>query len=490
MPPTAEVSNSQATPPRREENALLYRRVAEELVQDIRQGLYQAGQKVPSVRKLASHRQVSISTVTQAYALLEDRGVLLAKPQSGYFVRAGIDEPPVAPPISPGDKPSVVTRGGLIRQMLANSQRHSAVSLGAAIPARELLPARSIQTHLQKAARFQGDDTTNYQFAPGYGPLRQQIARRMRHIGVRCHQQEVVITNGCTEALNLCLRASTSRGDTVAVESPCYYGFLQMAEALGLKVVEIPTDPNNGMSIEALQLALQQWSIKLVLLSSRFSNPTGCSMPPQRQQQLVALLEQYDIGAIEDDIYGELGFDGSGQHTLKSFDKTGRVMYCASFSKTVAPGLRVGWCLPGKQLEAVTTLQTFSTLAPASLPQLAMASYLEQGQYDKHLRKLRRSAQDNIERASATIRKHFPQPTMLSQPAGGYVLWVCLPPGVVAMELQRAAGREGITIVPGDVFSNTAHFANYIRINCALPWQPAVTDALVRLGEMVAARCP
>lgn len=471
-------------------NSLLYQRVAEELSKDIRQGVYSAGQKIPSVRKLALKRQVSISTVTQAYSLLEDRGIIHAKPQSGYFVRFGFDSNAAAPPVSAGDKPSEITKGTLIKQMLQNSQRPGTVGLGAAIPESSLLPQRAIQTHMQKAARFHNPQNMAYQFSPGYEPLRRLIAQRMRHIAVRCHQEEVIITNGCTEALSLCLRAATVSGDTIAVESPCYYGFLQMAEMLNLKVIEIPTDPNKGMSIEALQLALEQWSIRLVILGTRFSNPTGCTIPKQRQQALMRLLERHDISAIEDDIYGEFGNGADNHSTLKSLDSAGRVMYCSSFSKTVAPGLRVGWCLPGRKMERVKSLQTFSTLAPASLPQLGLASYLETGHYEKHLRAFRRTVSENLDRYSTAIRKHFPAETLFSKPAGGFVLWLCLPKAVDGIKLQQQALEQGISIVPGDVFSNTSHFSNYIRLSCALPWGSEVRDAIKLLGDLVYEACP
>lgn len=461
----------------------LYQRVADELAEDIRQGLYPPGKKIPSVRKLSEKRSVSISTVTQAYSMLEDRGLIQARPQSGYFVREGIDQTEVAPPISQGEEPREITKGALIRTMLESSQQTSTINLGASIPDTSLLPHRAIQNHLQKAARFQSREAINYQFTPGYEPLRKQIAKRMRNIGVRCHHDEILITNGCTEALSLCLRTLCNSGDTVAVESPCYYGFLQIAETLGLKVIEIPTDPIVGMSIEALELALQQWSVSLVLLNSRCSNPTGSTMPAEKQEKLVKLLERYDIHAIEDDIYGELGEQVT---TLKTFDKHGRVLYCSSFSKTVAPGLRVGWCLPGQHLERVKSLQTFTTLAIGSVSQCAMSSYLENGHYDKHLRGLKSVTRENLEKFSARIRDSFPAGTLLSPPNGGALLWVCLPGKINARKLQQKALSRGISIVPGDVFSNTEHFSHYIRVNCALPWGQAVKDAIVELGKLAA----
>jgi len=463
----------------------LYQRVADELTEDIQQGLYPPGQKIPSVRQLSRARNVSISTVNQAYSLLEDLGLIHAKPQSGYFVRFGLDQAPASAPVSIGDAPSEVTKGSLIKQMLADSQRPSTINLGAAIPATALLPYRSIQNHIQKAARFQHSEVVNYQFSPGYAPLRNQIAQRMRNLDIRCHQDEVVITQGCTEAISLCLRANTQPGDTVAVESPCYYGFIQIAEALGLKVIEVPTDPNNGMSIEALQLALQQWSIKLVLISTRFSTPTGCSLPEDKQRQLVALLNQYKIKAIEDDIYGELGYAQGHQTVLRTFDTEQRVIYCSSFSKTVAPGLRVGWCLPGPSLEAVKSLQTFHSLGCSSLPQCAMASYLQHGHYDKHLRSLRRTARDNMAKLSRAVRDYFPGGTLMSEPQGGFVLWVYLPSSVSAIELKQLALQYDIAIIPGDMFSNTNHFSNAIRLSGAMEWGQNVDQALRQLGKLV-----
>ena len=463
----------------------LYEVIAQELSQDIEQGLYKVGQKVPSVRKLSSKRGVSISTVNQAYSLLEDRGIIQAKPQSGYFVKRSPKESAPLPPISMGDAPTNITKGHLIKQILASCQLPSTVNFGAAIPDEALLPVRSMQTHLQKLTRFNASDVFNYQFSPGYEPLRQQIAQRMRNSGVRCHHDEVVITQGCTEALNLCLRANTRRGDTIAVESPCYYGFLQIAEVLGLKVIEIPTDPNAGMSIEALKLALQEWEIKLVLLNTRFSNPTGSTLSKSKQQQLVELINQHKIKAIEDDIYGELGYDNQNQTVLKTFDTQGRVLYCSSFTKTVAPGLRVGWCIPGESLEQVINLQTFNTLAVASLPQCAMASFLQNGHYDKHLRQLQRHARENCAFFINSIMASFPEGTRLSQPSGGFVLWVCLPEKVSALDVQYQAQKNDMAIMPGSVCSNTNHFDHYIRINYAMPWNDKVKSAIEVLGEIV-----
>ena len=475
-------------------NTTLYRQVAAQLASDIEQGIYLAEQKIPSVRKLSKQLQVSISTINQAYALLEDQGLIRAKPQAGYFVRKGANDEPVPPPLSKGGQPKAVTKTDLINHVLENVNKKSSVNLGCAIPDYSFLPYRSLQTHMQKVTRFNMEEVFNYQFSPGLESLRAQIALRMRDVGLRCHADDVVITQGCSEALHLCLSSATERGDIIAVESPCYYGFLQMAKLRGLKVIEIPTDPSSGISTEALKLAFEQWPIKAIMVTSRYSNPTGGSISSEKQKQLVELARQYDCQILEDDIYGEMPLDNNNlsmishkepiNTVLKTHDTDDRVMYCSSYSKTIGPGLRIGWCIPGRNKKAFIQAQRFSTMAASSLPQLTMASYLQNGHYDKHLRNLRQMVTENIKLFSQAVQHHFPQGTRLSVPAGGFILWICLPENVSSIELLHLAQAESISIIPGEIFSNSDHFRNYIRLNCATPWNDEVKQAIARLAEL------
>jgi len=468
----------------------LYRQVAADLANDIEQGVYLAEQKIPSVRKLSKQLQVSISTINQAYALLEDQGLIRAKPQAGYFVRKGANDEPVAPPVSQGGQPKAVTKTELINHVLENVNEKSSVDLGCAIPDHSFLPYRSLQTHMQKVTRFNMEEVFKYQFSPGLESLRSQIALRMRDVGLRCHADDIVITQGCSEALHLCLSSATQRGDIIAVESPCYYGFLQMAKLRGLKVIEIPTDPTHGISTDALKLALEQWPIKAVMVTSRYSNPTGGSISSEKQKQLVELAQQFDCQIIEDDIYGEMPLETSvgmkaGINTvIKTHDVDDRVMYCSSYSKTVGPGLRIGWCIPGRNKKSVIQAQRFSTMATSSLPQLTMASYLQNGHYDKHLRSLRQKVTGNIKLFSQAVQLNFPKDTRLAIPTGGFILWICLPENVSSIELLHRAQTESISIIPGDIFSNSDQFKNYIRLNCATPWNEGVKQAIARLGEL------
>ena len=465
----------------------LYQKVADDIALDINQGVYLAGQKVPSVRSLAKVKTVSISTITQAYALLEDQGYLTAKPQSGYYVKDGANDPIETPPLSKGSEPTEFKKSDIIAMMLNAVHKDTSVNFGAAIAHESLMPHHALQTHIHKVSRFQSKQVFNYLFSPGLESLRRQIATRMRNVGVKCHPNDVVITQGCSEALSLCLKSVTKAGDIIAVESPCYYGFLQLAGLLGLQVIEIPTDAQDGISLDALTLALKQWPIKLIAVSARFSNPTGAAIQPEKQQQLFALAQKHDVYILEDDIYGELGFNQSINSVIKTFDTDGRVMHCSSFSKTLSPGLRIGWCIAGKQHDNIITTQTYSSFSPSSLSQYALSSYLESGHYDKHLRKIRLTCQKNVEAISQLVKQFFPMGTRISQPKGGFIIWIALPEKTNVTTLQKSALKEGINIAPGAMFSNSNEFDHYIRLNCAIPIDAEVKLAIKTLGRLAGA---
>lgn len=326
-------------------NLLLYQRIAQQLAEDIRRGVYQPGERVPSVRKMSSQLNVSHATVLQAYANLEDQGLIRARPQSGYYVHQTPALTASTPDIARVERPGLVTRSSIIQQVLEESRREGVFALGAAVPHVDYLPVRALHQQLAKVTRFHSPRAFSYMFSPGFEPLRRQVAIRMRDAGVVVDPSEVVITHGCVDALQMALRVLTRPGDLIAAESPAYYGLLQLADLLGLKVIEIPSDPATGISLEALQLAANQWSIKALVLTSRLSNPLGGTMPEERQKNLLRLASDFDIQVVEDDVYGELMFEVGRTKALKAFDRLGRVIYCSSFSKTLSPGVRVGWMI-------------------------------------------------------------------------------------------------------------------------------------------------
>ncbi|MGB1090564.1 MAG: PLP-dependent aminotransferase family protein [Oceanobacter sp.] len=482
----------------RELDIPLYQQLADEIGQDIQSGVYLPGHKVPSLRKMSERKGVSISTVSQSYAWLEDQGCLIARPQSGYYVRPVMHSDQAPASLTPSEPPSEVTKAALINSLLQQLNIKGFINLGASVPEPSLLPQRQLQQHIQKVSRFHISEVLDYQFSPGHPGLRQQLAIRMRDVQVGCQADDIVMTHGCAEALTLCLRATTQPGDLVAVESPCYYGFLQLAANMGLKILEIPTDPSTGISTAALELALQQWPVKLVALTARFSNPTGALMPIQNQRRVVELARQYDVGILEDDIYGEIFYSAdirssqastaeqAGMRSvLKAFDTDERVMYCSSFSKTLSAGLRVGWCLPARWRKQVVEQQTFTTFSASSLSQHTVHSYLQSGSFDRHLRRLRKQMGETQQQFVEAIRRYFPQDIRINLPLGGYCLWIELPEGVKASQLYYLAREEFISISPGGLFSNSQRFDGHVRINISRLWNPQIEQALAALGRLV-----
>ena len=463
---------------------LLYQQVAGRMAQEIRDGVYLSGQKIPSVRKLSRQFEVSLATVVQAYGYLEDQGLIRAKPQSGYYVRENILAQVQVPPMSRNHRPKKVSKSQFIAQILQASRQKGAIPLGAALPQKDCLPWRALQQHISKVSRYQSDEIVQYSITPGNNDLRRMIAIRMRDAGVRVSHEDLVITNGCMEALTLAVRAVTRTNDIIAVESPCYYGHLNLAESLGLKIVEIPTDPINGVSLDALKLAVDRWEIKACIFTARNSNPTGASVPREKQKNIVEFLKKKKIPLIEDDVYGELMYGDEVGSTFKSHDETGNVIYCSSFSKTLSSGLRIGWCIPGKLQQEVQDKQMCSTMSVSSFCQAVVASYLSQGGYDKHLRTVRNRYQHAAAAYQLAVLRHFPEGTKFSQPKGGVVLWICLPKKVDALELTERASKEGITIITGGIFSNSKNFDHYIRITCTRTLDREVDEAIMKVGML------
>ncbi len=395
---------------------------------------------------------------------------------------------PEPPAISrPTVKPVPVTGQELVLRLVQAANEPDFVQLGAAVPAPDFLPTRAIQRALSAAARAGGANLATYQFPPGSPQLRRQIARRMAYAGCQVAPDEIVITSGCQEALILALRAVAGPGDVVAIESPSFYGLLQAIDSLGLKALEIPTDPATGISLEALELALEKWPVRACALTANFSNPLGGIMPVEKKQALVALLARHDIPLIEDDIYGDLGFEGERPQALRAFDETGGVIYCASFSKTLSPGLRVGWMVPGRWREQVEYLKYVTSLAAPTLSQRAVADFLHHGGYDRHLRQVRGAYARQVALMTRAVGKYFPAGTRVTQPRGGFVLWVELPGQLDALSLCQRALEQRISIAPGPVFSASGKYRNCIRLNCAQPWNDALDHAMMRLGRMAEA---
>ncbi|BAN25681.1 aminotransferase-like domain-containing protein [Caballeronia insecticola] len=468
----------------------LYEKFADEIEEAVRRGVFAPGERVASVRQASQRYGVSIKTVLHAYAVLESRGILETRPQSGYFVRAQ----PRAGVVQAEPKrarraiavASEVDVSGLVLSTLRSIRAHDAVPFGSPYPDPELFPWRRINQYANAIARRRASWNLIDDLPPGNPELIRQIARRYAENGVAVDPEEIVITVGATEAINLSLQAVAKPGDTVAVESPTYYAMLHAIERLGMRAIEVPTHPVDGIDIDALAQVIASRTIAACMVMPNFQNPLGFQMPDERKRQLVELLGAHDIPVIENDVYHELYYGDARPSTLKNFDTKGLVLHCASFSKSLTASYRIGWAMPGRYRAQVEKLKFLNTLTTPSVPQIAIADYLRQDGYDRHLRRVRKLYRQQARIMSAMVERFFPAGTRISAPQGGYVLWVELPPGVDSMRLYRAALECGITIGPGYMFSTRNVFSHYIRLNYSYPWTPASEAAVQRLGELAA----
>src|ERR1051325_3518411 len=427
----------------------LYERVALRISELIEHGTLRPGERVPSVRKYSEQQDVSIATVMQAYRLLESRGLIEARPQSGYYVRTRHWTPAPEPEIyRPKPAAMNVKVSELVLQVIKAGRDPRFVKLGAALPSPEVFPTAELNRMMAAAGRRAPGESNSYSPPPGNPALRLQIARHAMAAGCTFSPDDIVITCGATEALNLCLRAVAKPGDVIAIESPTFFGVLQIIESLGMKVCEIPTYPREGICLDELETRLNYCRVKACVFSPNFANPLGSLMPDHKKQALVRMLSARRIPLIEDDICGNLAFDGSRPKVAKSFDTDGWVMLVESFTKTVAPGYRLGWVAPGRFKERVEFLKWVNTAATASLPQMGLAEFLKTGGYEHLLRKLRKFYAKQSRLMSAAICRHFPEGTKVSRPAGGMMLWVELPSEFDAMEIYHRALAEKITVAP------------------------------------------
>lgn len=470
---------------------MLYENLANEFATLIGSGQLRPGDRLPSVRHLARQRALSISTVVQALRTLESRGMVEARPQSGYFVRRR--SPRVIESVMPAGAPAPVDVGVSRRlvQVLRANEAPGMVPLGSALPAPELLLAPRLNRLYASIARRQprllaGSSHSDLTEAP----LRQAITRRALQWGCPIAADELVVTNSCTEAMMLCLRAVTKPGDTVAVESPTYYVMLQLLESMGLRALEIPTDPLTGVSLDALELATRkpaaEGGIAACLLIPNGANPLGSVMPDAAKQRLASLLAARDVALIEDDIYGDICFTGSRPRPIHAFDGSGNTMLCTSFSKTVSPSLRVGFVAAGKRAADVVLQKTLTSGKTNPLTQHVIAALMESRGFDVHLRTLRRRFAEQIARTRDAVARHFPAETRVTDPQGGFVLWLELPPEVDCSALHRRAAAEGVAFVPGEMFSAGGQYKNCLRIACGQPWSERLEEGVKRLGQLVA----
>jgi DNA-binding transcriptional MocR family regulator len=465
---------------------LLYERIAAKIGGMIERGAFRPGDRIPSIRDLSSQLRVSVNTVMGAYAHLENLRLVEARPQSGYYVCSRFQEPE-SPPRRPASDADLVAKsvalGDLPAQIIGNISKPGLVPLGQSGPDPKLLPVGKLNRMLAAETRRRGVESVCHSPSEGVERLRAAIARRSLAMGCSLAPEDIVVTSGCMEAVTLALQVVCRPGDTVAISSPVFYTFLNSIQWLGLKVLEIPSCPRNGMNLDVLRYALGRNAVQACMCIPNFGNPTGSLMPAEKKRELVALLANYEVPLIEDDVYGDLAFAPPRPETAKAFDRHGLVLLCSSFSKSLAPGYRVGWIAPGRFQPQIERLKSLFHTTTASPSQLAVAEFLTNGGYDRHVRSLGRAHARRVAQFRDLIGRHFPAGTRVTRPSGGSVLWVEMPEGVDSFTIYEQGLREGIAIAPGMLFTTGREFRNCMRLNAAF-WSERVEKALRTLGKL------
>lgn len=462
-----------------------YVEVADRIETLIEKKALKVGDKLLSVRALSKEQGISVSTAFQAYYFLESKGLIEARPQSGYYVKFSPQHTFEMPACcEPSDEALPVSIDEMISSVYHDLRSPKLTSFSLSAPHPSLLPSAKLNKSVMHSLRNSPDHCLNYEHIQGNESLRKQIARLSFNWGGTLSEDDVVITAGCMEALSFCLRAITKPGDAVATESPTFYGIFRVMQSLGLKVVEVPTDPVTGVDINYLAQAIPRFNIKACLFVCNFNNPIGSCVPDDKKKELVEMLARKEIPLIEDDIYGEMYFGKSRPKTCKTFDKKGLVLHCGSFSKSLAPGYRIGWTSPGRFKNEVIQLKRMNNISTNTLAQAAITHFLQNGRYELHLRHLRKALHTQCLRYLQAVTEFFPQDTRITRPEGGFVLWVEMQHGD-GYKLHKRALKHQIGIAPGQIFSSQGQFHNYFRLSYGLPWSDTVESGLKTLGQLM-----
>jgi len=463
----------------------IYKRIAEILEHQILGNTLQAGDKLPSLRTICREYGVSQNTALKAYYLLESKMLIETRPQSGYYVRYSNKHLPGKPSVSqPLDVASFTGQEEIVATVYEHLGEESKHPFALAEPSLALLPVAKLNKALVLATRSLHGSGVAYDKMEGNERLRRQIARWSYAMECSLSHEDIITTSGCLNAVSYCLMSVTKKGDTVAMESPVSFGMLQIASALGLKILELPTDPDFGVDINALEKALKKGAVNACLLISNFSNPLGSYMPDEHKKDIVKLIQRYNIPLIENDINGDVYFGTSRPKSCKTFDDSGLVLWCGSVSKTLAPGYRVGWVAAGRFKEAVQRNKLYHTISTTSITQEVIAHFLETGRYENHLKKLRQTLHTNLLKYTAAIMEYFPTGTRISNPKGGFVIWLELPPNIDTRIILKRSLPLGINFAPGNIFTLQSQFHNCLRLNLALPWNESIEGNLRLLGSL------
>lgn len=462
-----------------------YQQLAQQITEQIGLGVWLPGDRLPSLREQVVSSGMSFMTVSHAYQLLESQGRIIARPQSGYYVAPQPIKQRQPEPPAQVTRDESVDINTYIFEVLQASRQASMLPFASAFPDPRLFPLPQLNRSLAQVSKTATAMSVIENLPPGNDELRHAIARRYALQGMNISPDEIVITAGALEALNLSLQAVTEPGDWVVVENPCFYGALQALERLRLKALSVATDVKEGIDLDALEQALQNYPVKACWLMTNGQNPLGFTLSAEKKTQLVALLARYKVMLIEDDVYSELYFGREKPLPAKAWDRADSVLHCSSFSKCLVPGFRIGWVAAGKHARRIQRLQLMSTLSTSSPMQLALVDYLSTRRYDAHLRRLRRQLAERKQQAWQTLLRHLPAEVKIHHNDSGYFLWLELPEPLDAGVLSTHALAHHISIAPGKMFSTSGSWTRFFRFNTAWHWGEREELAVKQLGKLI-----
>lgn len=460
-----------------------YMTLVHEIEQAVAEGKLSHGDKLTSVRELSRSSKLGVNTVLKAYEILEERGVITSKAQSGYYVLGDVSSQ-VCSSGKVQSVPTEVKSADVVTMLFDSARSSSMIPFGAACMSPKYYPHRELNAVTRSVLREMPEATSLYSLPPGDLEYRKQISKYLKQHQVVIKPEELMATNGAMEAIILALRSVCEPGDTVVVESPHYFGSLQAMESLGIKAIEVPSCPINGLDLERLKDAVKKNKIKAAIVMPNISNPLGTLLTDERKKEVVEILQSKGITIIEDDVYADLAFQPERPRPLRSFGDPQNIITCASFSKTLSPALRVGWIAPGKFYKTTQRLQLSSTVGGNMLSQKVIARFLPTKDFQRHMGMLKLQCSIELNRVSQHILNTFPEGTKVSSPKGGYVLWVEMPKAVNSVRLYQMALEKKISVSPGTIFSANNHYQNFIRVNCGNEWNPRIESALTELGRM------
>lgn len=470
-----------------------YREIAGKLMSQIDAGVFGADQRLPSVRSIMQRENVSVTTAVRAFRMLEENGRVYARDRSGYFVRARTSEADWNQPAPPHNSLTAsndpfdgvpVAVNQLVVDMLATSGAPHILSLSSAVLDRLLIPQSQLSRILISIAQHDAGASASYTAPPGLFELRCAIARIMGDRGVLCGPDDIIVTAGDSAGMEYALRILARPGDSIAIETPTYFGILQAIESAGMKAVPIITSAATGIDLDQLELAVQSDKIACVLLNPTLHNPLGFTMPTANRKRLAAILAKARIPLIEDDVFHDLYSGTEPLVPIKRFDRDGMVLYCSSFSKVLTPGYRVGWCLPGRYRRQMMDDMLGHNISISSLPQLVLSEFLRKNYYEAHTAKLRALFADVPQKVAQLIGQHFPPGTRVSQPQGGFVYWLELPTPLDINALYVAAVADGVSIAPGTIFFASGISDTTFRLCIGRQWTARVELSIAHIGRL------